>query len=867
MGGLQKRKGVGILYSPSSEPAPFAITFFKRNVANMAITKINKLIEAQGGDPTGNTVWQTSAHDEDATQGPPNWGAAMKSHPIHDQPNTLTLSDTSTEPTHPGSPPAAPALQQHEARYSANPISMLDRLAAELGQFSPQRLNADTYPWLATAASTPKQVLAPNRRMVAEASTTTLADDIDDTSHHPLTAEDVAQLGGRELDNAKNQSTDEASTMDVAIPLGAEPVLLDDAATLLQALGGGPGRRAGPEVLCVEAPRGQDAPRPRCAERFELVRNTAHSRGSPGASELTIPIAKTATLAALKAQAAAALGLDPGGLHLSRGPKGPQLKNEAQTLRASGIAELFSHCAKAASSVRGLRQAILEPLARWASEQEQPPFAPDGLQWRRLRLRDGHAGKQFAILRDDRTLRGALLGLADGRHVAVQVLDQDEELTPDDLVVSVRAWRYAEGRLSAAAEVVVRRSQALSELRGLLDARYHALLTKPDAEASAGEDAGEDRLEVVALASAGPPLTVKRCATLRWGESQLNATDSDSPGAPLPRSLRSLRRPLAELRDLRDGATLVVRSARAAARGPPGEPARPAGAPPAAAARAKAKARRQQWVRGRGRSSQERPRARESGVPDGVARHQNKIRAAGAAPAERAAGLSAAGRAAGGAPPSRLERLPSSGEGKSTAEAQATGAGSSPSVVVAGCRPGRERALVIEARAASEPGDVPPVTAEATRASKRLDRRAPPGFISRITTVPYDPELFGTEDGRQYHGECPICLGEFGAADEIKVPLCGHAFHKDCLARWLRKERTCALCRQDVTQAPEAGAEGAGLGATAAGRGVGVPEETAALGAATPAHPGAAGVQAAVLGRSSSADGAAASNPTHDAEI
>jgi len=70
-----------------------------------------------------------------------------------------------------------------------------------------------------------------------------------------------------------------------------------------------------------------------------------------------------------------------------------------------------------------------------------------------------------------------------------------------------------------------------------------------------------------------------------------------------------------------------------------------------------------------------------------------------------------------------------------------------------------------------------------------------------------------------------------------------------------------------VTQAPEAGAEGAGLGATAAGRGVGVPEETAALGAATPAHPGAAGVQAAVLGRSSSADGAAASNPTHDAEI
>mmetsp|Transcript_112368 Transcript_112368/g.318593 ORF Transcript_112368/g.318593 Transcript_112368/m.318593 type:complete len:340 (-) Transcript_112368:269-1288(-) len=42
---------------------------------------------------------------------------------------------------------------------------------------------------------------------------------------------------------------------------------------------------------------------------------------------------------------------------------------------------------------------------------------------------------------------------------------------------------------------------------------------------------------------------------------------------------------------------------------------------------------------------------------------------------------------------------------------------------------------------------------EATRASKRLDRRAPPGFISRITTVPYDPELFGTEDPGELLGD------------------------------------------------------------------------------------------------------------------
>merc|ERR1719343_391710 len=77
----------------------------------------------------------------------------------------------------------------------------------------------------------------------------------------------------------------------------------------------------------------------------------------------------------------------------------------------------------------------------------------------------------------------------------------------------------------------------------------------------------------------------------------------------------------------------------------------------------------------------------------------------------------------------------------------------------------------------------------ASRPSEKVLRRAPPGSMARIPTVPYDPELFGAEDGRRYHGECPICLGDFEAGDEIKVPHCGHAYHKDCLGRWLRRER------------------------------------------------------------------------------
>jgi len=100
------------------------------------------------------------------------------------------------------------------------------------------------------------------------------------------------------------------------------------------------------------------------------------------------------------------------------------------------------------------------------------------------------------------------------------------------------------------------------------------------------------------------------------------------------------------------------------------------------------------------------------------------------------------------------------------------------------------------------------------RREDRLDRRPPPGIVETMATVPYDPDLFGQEDGRQYTGECPICLGDFGPEEVIKVTHCGHAFHKACLGRWLRKERTCALCRSDVVT-QQAAAEVAEVAASA----------------------------------------------------
>jgi len=422
--------------------------------------------------------------------------------------------------------------------------------------------------------------------------------------------------------------------------------LTDDAATLSQALHEGCGAVGSGDIVCVEvvprggAPRG-DGAELQCAALYERVMNTAHlGFNHPDRPEFTeefnVSISKDATLLELKTSIARVLGMDAESLHLARAHKAPQFKDETKSVRMAGFSDgghvfvghgapcgvdefnlrvafyggggaavgaarardAFSHPARGGASVQSLREALVEPLLRWAADlDESSPFPVDGLQWRRLRLRDGQAGKQFAILRDDRTLRSALLGISDGRQIAVQVLEHDEELTADDLILQLRPWRYLEGKLHAPTEFIFKRTRSLAELREELTTRFHGLLRRPAAgleEVSAddGDGAGaggddepnvpcQDWLEIVALPTVGPPLSVKRCATLRWADAPLSATAAEE-----------VQRPISDFKDVRDGATLVVRSALAAASGPPGEPAAKAAASPkAGSAKAKAKAK------------------------------------------------------------------------------------------------------------------------------------------------------------------------------------------------------------------------------------------------------------------------------------
>ncbi|OEL18557.1 hypothetical protein BAE44_0020422 [Dichanthelium oligosanthes] len=43
--------------------------------------------------------------------------------------------------------------------------------------------------------------------------------------------------------------------------------------------------------------------------------------------------------------------------------------------------------------------------------------------------------------------------------------------------------------------------------------------------------------------------------------------------------------------------------------------------------------------------------------------------------------------------------------------------------------------------------------------------------------------------------ECAVCLQGFVAEDRLRALPCSHAFHQDCIFRWLRVSHVCPLCR------------------------------------------------------------------------
>merc|ERR1740121_1511049 len=108
---------------------------------------------------------------------------------------------------------------------------------------------------------------------------------------------------------------------------------------------------------------------------------------------------------------------------------------------------------------------------------------------------------------------------------------------------------------------------------------------------------------------------------------------------------------------------------------------------------------------------------------------------------------------------------------------------------------------------------------------------APAGTLEK-STEPVDAST--VEKHVQENPCCPICMEDYAACDAkdvLRVKGCGHIYHRQCLKNWMNVNRTCPLCRVDLTGSEPAGPRGPAAGPSADAQG------TAAAAARAPPTP------------------------------
>ncbi|ORX60975.1 hypothetical protein BCR36DRAFT_365560 [Piromyces finnis] len=48
--------------------------------------------------------------------------------------------------------------------------------------------------------------------------------------------------------------------------------------------------------------------------------------------------------------------------------------------------------------------------------------------------------------------------------------------------------------------------------------------------------------------------------------------------------------------------------------------------------------------------------------------------------------------------------------------------------------------------------------------------------------------------------KCSICLLNYEKNDELRILLCTHSFHKECIDNWFKTSSTCPICRTDLKE-------------------------------------------------------------------
>lgn len=83
---------------------------------------------------------------------------------------------------------------------------------------------------------------------------------------------------------------------------------------------------------------------------------------------------------------------------------------------------------------------------------------------------------------------------------------------------------------------------------------------------------------------------------------------------------------------------------------------------------------------------------------------------------------------------------------------------------------------------------------------RRRARAADPSQVQNLNSIVYSPETFRSYTGSDNldDASCVICLCDYEADEVVRFLPCKHHFHRDCVDVWLRLDKACCLCKQDI---------------------------------------------------------------------
>lgn len=73
-------------------------------------------------------------------------------------------------------------------------------------------------------------------------------------------------------------------------------------------------------------------------------------------------------------------------------------------------------------------------------------------------------------------------------------------------------------------------------------------------------------------------------------------------------------------------------------------------------------------------------------------------------------------------------------------------------------------------------------------------RGATQDLIDMMPEFEYTPDVFDSNA----EGSCAVCLCDFERDEWLRRLPCGHNFHRICIDKWLKRNKVCPLCLQDI---------------------------------------------------------------------